>query len=594
MTRLLVWTLTAAIALLSRLPLEAAQTSTAGNVRVSFQLKITDPVLHFYDVEMEIFGVRGPTVDVAMPAWSPGTYVIRDFARNVQQFESVSDRNTPLQFEKIDKQTWRISKAENEDLRVRYRVYSTTLNDEMADLLPAATFMYIVGRTQAPITVRYDIPGDWKVYTGLEERSGRYEADNYYTLADSPAFLGNFKVLDFRTNNVSHRVVFSNPRLQLTDMQVIADLEDLTAASAALFGLPYRSYTFLVRVQPLPGASSLGYLNSSRIVVGENDFVNQAGYTGFLIAATQSYVQTWIGKRIRPAFASEPERYDLAKESHTRLLWFTEGVSNYYAELLLLRARIAIPAEYYIRTSNEIRALQEQPGRRVMSLGDASWNVWTRSDNAADSAISHALKGKIAGLLLDMEIRGSTLGKRSLDDVIRHLLANHAEKGTGLTNETLAAAIQSATGVDARNFFEQVVRGRDELQYNRYLEKAGLNVTSVRAPSTIQFGIEFERIEGNQLRVRRVLPGSAAAIAKMDAGDILLAIDSERVTYDNITARIHSKRVGRPVALTILRGDRLMSLSLVPRDVQTESWSLGERPDATPDQSRIRNDWLGL
>jgi predicted metalloprotease with PDZ domain len=584
--------LPAAILLLGFAPTAPAQAPEA--LSIDYTLRITDPVLHLYQIEMTISGLRGSTLDVAMPAWAPGVYAIRDHARNVQQFEALGDRDRPLPFEKIDKQTWRLSKSATEDVTVRYRVYSTTLNDEMADLSPAATFMYVVGRTQAPLRVRFEIPDNWEVHTGLEERSGRFHAANYGMLVESPVFIGTFRVIDFKpANGIPHRVVFSNPRIQLTELQVIADLEDLSAASAALFGAaPYRSYTFLVRVQPASGAGAIGYVNSSRIVVGENDFVNQSGYTGFLIAAAQGFAQAWLGKRIRPAFSAGPDRYDYTRESYSRLLWFTEGVSAYTADLLLLRAKIATPPEYYNRVSNEIRTLQEQPGRLLMSLEEASWNVWGRADNSPDVAISHLLKGKIAGLLLDLEIRGRTQGKRSLDDVLRLLLATHGAKDIGLSPEALTQAVQTATGIDPRDFFEHVVRGHNDLDYNRYLAAAGLMVSSNRAPGNIQIGVEFERIDGNQARVRRVLPGSAAAAARLDGGDILVAIDTERVTFDNLTARIHSKRVGRPVTLSVLRGDRLVYLSLTPREVQGTTWSFGDIPAVSPDTSRIRQEWL--
>jgi predicted metalloprotease with PDZ domain len=328
-------------------------------------------------------------------------------------------------------------------------------------------------------------------------------------------------------------------------------------------------------------------------VVGENDFVNQAGYTAFLSAAAQGFAQGWLGRWIRPDFAAAQGRWDLSRESYSRLLWFTEGVSAYYADLLLLRAKILIPQEYYARTSNEIRTLQEQPGRRLMSLEEASWNVWTRSDNGVDSTISHLLKGKLAGLLLDMEIRGRTQGKRSLDDVVRYLISNYAQKNIGLAPDSLALAIRNAAGIDVEPFLSHVVRSHEELSYNRYLEAAGLEVRSTPSPATLQFGIEFERAEGNLVRVRRVVPGSAAAAARMDAGDILLAIDSERVTFDNITPRIHSRRLGRPVDLTVMRGERMIELSLIPREVQIPTWTLAELLSATPQQNQIRNEWLG-
>jgi predicted metalloprotease with PDZ domain len=328
---------------------------------IEYTLTVKEPLTHLYDIQIEISGVRATRVDLAMPAWAPGAYVIRDFARNVQEFDVTTRQNRPLSSEQTDKQTWRITKAAADDVRVRYRVYSTGLNDEMADIAPAAVFMYVVGQTQAPVTVKYEAAGGWKTYTALEKRGDRYYAPTYDALAASPAFLGQVKIIDVKSKEgVSYRVIFSNPRIQLIDRQIEADLEDITNAAAALFGnVPFKEYTFLVKVQPTPGAGSMGFLHSSRITIGENDFVNQNAYAGFLLAATSGLMKAWTGKHA-PA--------DYSRESHSRLLWFTEGLPAYHADMLLLRTGIFNSTEYLLRVGAEIDALQRQPGRRLMSL----------------------------------------------------------------------------------------------------------------------------------------------------------------------------------------------------------------------------------
>lgn len=559
---------------------------------IEYTLSVKDPVLHLYDVQIEIGGIRTESVDVAMPAWSPGVYAIRDFARNVQEFGATTRQNRALSWEQRDKQTWRITKTAGDDVRVHYRVYSTALTDELADITPAAVFMYIIGQTQSPVTVKYEAAGGWKTYTGLEKRGDRYYAPTYDTLAASPAFIGEFKVFEIKSKGgVPYRVVFSNPRVQLTQQQVEADIEDLANEAATLFGkVPFKDYTFLAKVQATPGASGIGYLNSTRIAIGENDFVNQNAYSGFLMAATQGLVEAWNGNRIRP---SSMLPYDLSKEAYSRVLWFTDGVSAYWADMLLLRTGILNSTEYLMRVSAEIDALQHQEGRRVTSLEEASWNAWTRGDNFANATVPYLLKGKIAGLLLDAEIRAKTTGTKSLDSVLRYIAAESDQKHIALADgKALAETIQIATGVNVGQFFDDVIRGKGEINYNRYLEKAGLRATTVRGPSSLTLGIEFERIEANQARIRRVLPGTLAETAKLDAGDVIIAMDSERVTFDNLASRIHSKQIGKTIVLNVMRGERLLTLSLMPAATQTETWSVFESENSTPDQIRLRTAWL--
>jgi predicted metalloprotease with PDZ domain len=199
------------------------------------------------------------------------------------------------------------------------------------------------------------------------------------------------------------------------------------------------------------------------------------------------------------------------------------------------------------------------------------------------------LKGKLAALLLDAEIRGKTAGAKSLDDVLRALAGRPGE-----ALESLSETVQAATGIDVRDFFERVAQGRGEIDYNLYLEKLGLRAAAQKGPSTISFGIEFERIEANQARIRRVLPGTAAETAKLDGGDIIVAMDSERVIFDNLASRIHSKQIGKMVVLTVMRGERLLTLNLMPVATQAETWSVSESPNPTPEQRRLRNEWLSI
>jgi predicted metalloprotease with PDZ domain len=579
---LLVLTILAAAAL--------PQAAYAQTPSIEYTLTARNPLSHLYNVEMEIGGIRTTSVDVAMPAWSPGVYSIRDFAGNVQQFEVVTRQNQPLQSRQIDKQTWRITKSAGDDLVVRYRVYSSAFTDELADITPAAVFMYVAGQAQQPLSVRYDVPGDWKIESALEKQRDHYIAPDYDTLVSSPVFIGKLKVLEFKSGNIPYKVVFSNSRTQMTDLQIEADLNDLADAAAVTFGsVPFKHYTFFVKVQPTSGASSVGYMNSARVFIGENDFVAQNSYSAFLSVAAQAFTKAWYTRAARPRSMTP---FDLSREAYSRNLWFTEGVSAYTADLLLLRSKILTSTEYFQKASAEVDALQHQAGRLLNSVEQASWNAWTRSENSINATVSYILKGKVAGLLLDAQIRGRTSGAKGLEDVVRHLLSNPSDNG--LEDNALEPAIQRATGVDVREFFDSVVRDKAEIDYKRYLEPLGIAFNIQKSPASIFLGIEFERVDGNLARIRRVLPGSPAEAARLDGGDVIFAMDSERVTYDTMVSRIHSKALGKPVSLSVMRGDRLLALTITPGLTETEIWNLSEASTITPDQLRLRNAWKGL
>ena len=257
-------------------PIYAGNQIPARGVEIAYTVSMRNPVSHLYEVEMTIKGIREASVSVSMPAWSPGIYRIENYARNVQDFRAASARNMPLKWEQADKQTWRIAKQPADDIQVRYQVYSALLTDQMADLAPPATFMYVVGYKHVPCSVKYDTSGGWKVYTGLEKRGDRYHAADYDIFIDAPAFIGEFKVLEFETGDARHYLVFSDREVSLSAPQVTADVEDIVEAAIPIFGnLPYKEYYFLFKVQRQAG-NAVEHLNSTRIVVGENDFVSQS------------------------------------------------------------------------------------------------------------------------------------------------------------------------------------------------------------------------------------------------------------------------------------------------------------------------------
>src|SRR5213594_1835855 len=383
----------------------------ARGVDVEYTVAVRNPVQHLYDVEMLMKGIRETAISVSMPAWEPGRYTILDYAKNVQDFRAVSGRGQPLKWEQTDKQTWRISKAAADDVTVRYQVFSRLLTDQMADMTASSTFMYVVGQKHVPYSVKYSVPGNWKVYTGLEKRGDRYHAGDYDIFVDSPAFIGEFKVLEFQAAGANHRLVFSKPDISMTAPQVEADVKEIVEAGVAIFGkAPYKEYTFLFKVQPQGGNSGLEHLNSTRITVGENDFVSQTTYREFLGTVAHEYFHLWNVKRIRPKVLGP---FDYTREVHTRLLWVAEGITSYYADLLLTRAGIDFPAEYFGRLGVLIDSMEHASGRRMMSAEEASWNAWFRSDNAENTSISYYVKGELIGLLLDVEIRARTKNQKS-------------------------------------------------------------------------------------------------------------------------------------------------------------------------------------
>lgn len=567
----------------------------ANGIEIEYAVTIRNPVSHLYDVQMEVRGLRTAALDVTMPAWEPGAYSIRDNAKNVQDFKAQTrSRNQPLTWEQTDKQTWHISKAAADDVVLRYQVFSNRLTDQMADISGPSLFMYVNGQKHVPVTVRYSAPGGWKTYTGLEKRGDHFAAPDYDVFVDAPVFIGeHFKVLEFEVDKIPHRLVFSQADVSMIDPQVTSDVQDIVNEARAIFGgkLPYREYVFLFKVQPTTGSGGLEHLNSTRITVGQNDFVSQDSYQKFLFVVAHEYFHLWNVKRIRPKVLGP---FDYTREVNTRLLWVSEGITSYYADLILRRADVMGEQEFYDKVGKVIDTLQKAPGRLLMSAEEASWTTWTRSDNALNNTISYYDKGELIGMLLDVEIRARTRNAKSLDDVMRYLMATYADKGVGFPEDGFLKAVETVAGSDFKEFFELNAQGRKDLNYERYLKQAGLQVASSKQPATIFGGIEYDRTDGGQVRVKRVVPGSPAEKARLDVGDVLVAMSGERLTFENFRVRLHSHKLGETLKITLMRGERMLTLDLTPVEYQQESWTLVEAPQSTPEQSELRKLWLKL
>jgi predicted metalloprotease with PDZ domain len=272
----------------------------------------------------------------------------------------------------------------------------------------------------------------------------------------------------------------------------------------------------------------------------------------------------------------------------------SEGITNYYADLLLERSGIDLPVEYFGRMGAVIDAMEHTPGRRMMSAEEASWNAWVRGDNAESTAISYSIKGELIGLLLDVEIRARTKNQKSLDAVMRYLMENYADKGVGFPEDGFLKAIETVGGSDFHEFYHAVAQSHDELDYNKYLRQAGLSVEVSLQPATIYLGIEFDPADTAAVRIRRVVANSPAERAKLDAGDVLIAMNEERLTLENFRSRLHSHTIGETIKLTVMRGQRLVTLNIVPVEFQEERWQLNENPRVTPEQAQLKNSWLEI
>ncbi len=586
---------------------------------IAYTVSMPAPHTHLLHVELRLRAAGGSgrnaaalpaPLDLVMPVWTPGSYLVREFARHVQDFAATDAEGRALAWRKTNKDTWRVeSGAAVREVRISYRVYANELsvrtnelNDQHAFWNNAALLMYPNGHLRAPATVRVVPFDNWKIATGLPEVKGQantFRAENFDLLYDSPFDVGNLRVLTFDVRNVPHRIVIDGEGNYDAE-RVRRDVQKIVEAAAALMGeIPYRDYTFLYHLRAA-GGGGLEHLNSTAIIVNRFSFRPEASYRGFLSVTAHEFFHAWNVKRIRPD-ALGP--FDYTQENYTRLLWVAEGITSYYENILLRRAGLITDKEYTEGLARDIQALQRVPGRREMSVEEASFDAWIKyyrqDENSINSQVSYYDKGAILGALLDLEIRRRSNNARSLDDVLRYLYNEFYKKERNYTPADFQRVCEQIAGTSLDDFFRRFVRGREELDYNTAFNAAGLQLLTNPAPvqGTVPpprayFGATLQQ-NGDRLTVANVPADSPAYEQGLNAGDQIVALDGMRTNLDFFNARVGEHKPGEEITLTVFRQD----------DLHTFHIKLGTRPDdnyrlvpvrnPTPEQERTYMNWLG-
>ena len=623
MQRNYIWT--ALIATLILGPLTTAQTPQATQpVEIIFTVAMPRPHTHMLEVDIGVKRGPGTTAPaeelLTMPVWTPGSYLVREFERHVQDFAVQDSSGKALKWEKTNKNTWKIFTNGVSEWHANYRVYANEmtvrtneLNSNHAFWNNTALMMYLNGYLKSPSTVRVLAPDVWKVATGLPTVPGQkntFRAENFDILYDSPFEVSNFKTLVFNVKGVPHRIVIDgegnyDPERMRLDVQKIVETE------AALMGeIPYRDYTFLLHLRT-NGGDGLEHLNSTSLTYSRFGFKSsrRAGdiaisadddYHDFLSLVAHEFFHLWNVKRIRPD-ALGP--FDYNQENYTKLLWVAEGITDYYAELVLRRAGFISDTDYVEGVARAFQGLQNTPGRLVQTVEEASLDSWIKlyrpNENSMNSTISYYDKGTILGLLLDLEIRKASNGAKSLDDVMRYLYSEFYKKDRNYTPADFQKACETMAGTSLETFFSKYVRAKDELDFNGSLAAAGLKLETKIAGADgkpaerVFLGADTQDVDG-KLIVRRVLAGSPAYDQGLNSGDQIVALNNMRADKQFFEARIAEKKPGDLINLTIFRADDLSTLLIKLGSRSDTAYRVVPLPTATPAQKSIYRAWLGL
>jgi predicted metalloprotease with PDZ domain len=547
--------------------------TSQGQANVAYRLSVTAPQTHRIGVELTI-ELEKPRRDLRleMAAWAPGSYLIRDFARQVSDVTVVDDKGDKRAFEKIDKNSWQIDVQGAKRIVVAYDVYAYELTPRTnhmdgthAMIQGPATYLFAPELRDQPVTVEVEAPAGWYIATGLEVFGKRFRAKNVDELLDCPIHVSPNPSSSFTAAGKSFELaVWGQPdRGEFTLAQLEADLKRIIEAHVDRIDdpLPFDRYVFILMLSP-GKYGGLEHKNSSVNLHTPYAFADRNGYFDLLELLSHEFFHIWNGKRI---FPSVFERFNYGSENYTRALWVVEGMTSYYDRLTLAQTATMTLPRFFEKLCEEWGTLVQTPGARRQSLESASFDAWVKfyrpDEDSINTSVSYYLKGGIVFMCLDFEIRRQSRGQKSLDDVVRHLWKEFGKHGRGYP-EALLPVFESATGTSLATFFERFVRGTEDPDLPGYLADVGL-ILAAESPKDQATGEERPEpawlgIELLGPRILSVFDGSPARAGGLHAFDEVLAIDGYRANTDaDIRKRLQGRRPGMEVKLTVFRGDKL-------------------------------------
>jgi predicted metalloprotease with PDZ domain len=576
-----------------------------GQPKIEYFLSMEQPQTHYFDVVMKLSNFDAKTkqqgfIDLKMAVWTPGSYLIREYAKNVEGV-SVTSGTSNLKSDKINKNTWRVRLlAASNEATIKYKVYANELSvrtsfidDSHGYLNPASVMMYVNEWRQVSSTVSIKPYKYWNtVSTALKPLGNNvFEAENLDILIDSPIEIGTQKVLSFDLKGIPHKIAMYGD-VKMDEPKVTADFKKVCETAMTIVGEhPCKDYTFLIHNIAL-GGGGLEHLNSTTCQTSRSSYSDEKRYQGFMSLIAHEYFHLWNVKRIRPK-ALGP--FDYENENYTHLLWFSEGCTSFYQSYILRKANMMTSEEYLTNYGNEINTIENQPGNKVQSATESSWDAWIKyyrpNENSRNSTISYYDKGAVLGGILNLAILKETNGSKNLDDLMKGLYQEYYKKQSrGFTDEEFQKMVESVAGKPMGDFFQKYIFGTETIPYNTYFETVGLQLKDKNADKLDPFlGTEFR---GGGLRITGVVRDSPAYNDGLNVGDEILQIDGARP--DDIAKLVTSKKIGDVMEVKVKRDGLEKKYNITLQRNPAKNLVLEPLENQTKEQISMYKKWLYL
>ncbi len=588
-----------------------AMIELASAQEVKYTLSFPNASQHYVDVQLN-FATDADQVELMMPVWTPGSYLVREYPRFVQELQAVGDEDQPLTVVKSRKNRWTIETSGSEQIKVSYRVYGHELSvrtnwidSELAVLNGAAMFMIPMDKQSQSMGVEIQLPANWpRSVCALptdENRPHLYLAENFDQLVDSPIVCGKCELFPFQVDGVNHYLVNVGDSELWDGQRAANDLKKVVTAHKAFWGeLPYPHYYFLNVI--LGAGGGLEHDNSTLIMSGRRTMNSPQSYRRWLSLCSHELFHAWSVRRLRPKALIQ---YDYENEVYTRELWIAEGITSYYQDVLLARAGIISSTELLQSLSAEIRATESRPGNLVQSLADSSFDSWIDfyrpHENSANTSVSYYSRGAVAGLMLDGELRRRSDGAVSLDDVMREVY--HRFRDSGYENSDFQQVCSELTNEDFSDWFEDYIQQPKTFDYSASLSAFGLQLSEAARGTTETGGERSPRAEpitigvslqdsGGQTRITALRAGSTGEASGLNLDDELIAINDRRVNATSFVEELRGAEPGALVKLTVSRRGQLREFDVLVEAAAPEKWRLSRVRRPNRRQKAQWTDWL--
>lgn len=568
---------------------------------ITYLLSMPQPQTHYFEVEMQLSDIAHTTdalkngfIDLKMPVWTPGSYLIREYAKNVEGFQAFAN-NQLVKSEKIRKNAWRIYTTQN-NFSVKYRVYAyelsvrTSFLDDSHGYVNGATMFLFHDQLKAvPLRVKIQPYQDWhQISTGLKKiDTHTFEAANYDNLVDCPIEIGNQRIFHFKASGIPHTVAMYGD-VKYDEATLSNEMQRVCEAAATVIGEhPCQDYTFIVH-NVLVGSGGLEHANSTTLGVNKFSYQTESGHKSFLSLVAHEYFHLWNVKRIRP-IALGP--FDYENENYTRALWVAEGFTTFYQYNILLRAGLVSADDYWRRMSVLITGIENRPGSRVQSVTDASWDAWIKhyrpNENSPNSTISYYDKGAVIGEMLNLLILAKTNGQKSLDDAMRYLYQEYYKKQQrGFSDDEMQQACEKAAGIDLSDFFQKYIYGTEIIPYQQFLQPFGLDIIDTNANKSQAYLGATATLRGDKMIVTEVVRNSPAYNNGLNVNDEIISINDQRIntTLENA---LSIQKMGDVLTIIVNRSGSLKTLSVTLGQSPLVNFQIKRVTNPTNSQTRL-------